>query len=64
VAAKPKDGVWGFLIGGLLWFAIPFTFATSMSLAYIALGTANGETLLSDDFVGQGEQRLPVPVYD
>ena len=55
VAAKPKEGVWGFLLGGLVWFAVPFTFATTMGLAYIALGTKNGGPLLSDSMVNQGK---------
>lgn len=54
VAAKPREGVWGFLLGGLVWFAVPFTFATTMGLAYIALGTTNGGPLLSDGMVNQG----------
>merc|ERR1712241_307065 len=29
VAAKPLQGVWGFISGGLVWFAIPFTLATT-----------------------------------
>ncbi|PIK48507.1 putative urea-proton symporter DUR3 [Apostichopus japonicus] len=37
VAAKPKQGMWGFLLGGLVWFAVPFAFATTMGLAYVSL---------------------------
>ena len=54
VAAKPKDGVWGFLTGGLVWFAVPFAFATAMGLAYIALSTAAGKPLLTPAQVDQG----------
>lgn len=55
VAAKPKDGVWGFLAGGLTWFSVPFMFATTMGLTYIALGILHGSTLLKDDEVEQGK---------
>ncbi|XP_070546656.1 uncharacterized protein [Ptychodera flava] len=54
VAAKPRQGVWGFITGGLAWFAVPFTFATTLGLAYVALSTANGEELLSDADVDAG----------
>nr|XP_006821671.1 PREDICTED: uncharacterized protein LOC102808925 [Saccoglossus kowalevskii] len=54
VAAKPRQGVWGFITGGLTWFAIPFTFATTMGLAYVALSTANGEDLLTESEINEG----------
>jgi len=37
VAAKPKSAVLGFLIGGMVWFAVPFAMATSTGLAGRAL---------------------------
>jgi len=37
IAAKPTSTVKGFLLGGACWFAIPFTLATTMGLAAIAL---------------------------
>ena len=55
VAAKPKQGVWGFLSGGLTWFAVPFTFATTMGLAYIALGAQQGHPLLTDIEIDKGK---------
>ncbi len=54
VAAKPKQGVWGFLSGGMVWFAVPFTFATTMGLAYIALSAQEGGALLNDADVSAG----------
>lgn len=39
VAAKPKSAVMGFLIGGLVWFAVPFCMATTNGLAGRALTT-------------------------
>jgi Na+/proline symporter len=37
VAAKPKSTVLGFLIGGMVWFAVPFCMATTTGLAGRAL---------------------------
>ena len=37
IAAQPGSTVKGFLIGGLCWFAIPFTLATTMGLTAVAL---------------------------
>ncbi|CAH1782060.1 unnamed protein product [Owenia fusiformis] len=54
VAAKPVQGVWGFIAGGLTWFAIPFTLATTMGLSYLALGTLRGGPLLSPVDVDKG----------
>ena len=54
VAAKPSQGVWGFLAGGLVWFGVPFCFASTMGLAYLALSSDAGAPLLSDDDVNRG----------
>mmetsp|Transcript_16670 Transcript_16670/g.27575 ORF Transcript_16670/g.27575 Transcript_16670/m.27575 type:complete len:689 (+) Transcript_16670:141-2207(+) len=37
IAARPASTVKGYLIGGLCWFSIPFTMATTLGLAGIAL---------------------------
>lgn len=39
VAAKPKSAVMGFLIGGMVWFAVPFCMATTNGLMGRALTT-------------------------
>lgn len=49
VAARPKSAMGGFLIGGLAWFAIPFTLATTLGLAAIATGVT-----LTEDEIGLG----------
>ncbi|KAL4238295.1 hypothetical protein ACF0H5_003007 [Mactra antiquata] len=59
VAAKPRQGVLGFLAGGLVWFCIPFGLATTMGLAYIALSAQQDMPLLSDEDVNSG---LVLPV--
>lgn len=38
IAARPKSAAGGFILGGLAWFAIPFTLATTMGLTAVALG--------------------------
>ncbi len=40
IAAKPSSTVKGFLVGGMSWFAIPFTLATTMGLTAVALGVS------------------------
>lgn len=37
IAAKPSSTVKGFLLGGVCWFAIPFTLATTMGLTAVVL---------------------------
>jgi len=37
IAARPSSTVKAYLIGGLAWFAIPFTLATTMGLSGVAL---------------------------
>ena len=38
IASRPKAATGGFILGGLTWFAIPFTLATALGLAAIATG--------------------------
>jgi len=49
IAARPRSAVGGFVIGGLVWFAIPFTLATTLGLAAIATGVT-----LTEDQIGLG----------
>ena len=37
IASRPASTVKAYLLGGLAWFAIPFTFATTLGLAAVAL---------------------------
>lgn len=37
IASRPGTTVKAYLLGGLAWFAIPFTFATTLGLAAVAL---------------------------
>ena len=54
--------VWGFISGGLTWFAIPFTLATTMGLAYLGLSSAQGAPMLSDDDVARGTNTFTLNV--
>ena len=49
------QGVWGFITGGLVWFAIPFALATTMGLAYLGMSSAQGAPLLSEKDVSAGK---------
>ncbi|RNJ77473.1 MAG: urea active transporter [Nitrosopumilus sp. H8] len=49
IAARPRAATGGFIIGGLAWFAIPFTLATSLGLAAVATGVT-----LTEDQIGLG----------
>ncbi|MDW0282625.1 MAG: sodium/solute symporter [Nitrososphaeraceae archaeon] len=40
IAARPQSAMRGFLLGGLAWFAIPFTIATTLGLSAIAFGVS------------------------
>merc|ERR1711990_1195253 len=37
IAAKPSSSTKGYLLGGLVWFTIPFALATAMGLATVAM---------------------------
>ena len=49
IAAGPKSASKGFTLGGLAWFAIPFTLATTLGLAAVAIGIP-----LSSEQIGMG----------
>nr|WGU51207.1 DUR3-like urea transporter subtype A2 [Theodoxus fluviatilis] len=41
IAAKPIEGVLGFLFASFMWFAIPTSIGTTSGLAYLALSASN-----------------------
>ncbi|TEB29666.1 urea transporter [Coprinellus micaceus] len=50
IASRPGTTVKAYLLGGLAWFAIPFTFATTLGLAAVALnGDADMKVLTPAD---------------
>lgn len=49
IASRPKAATGGFILGGLAWFAIPFTLATTLGLSAIATGIT-----LTENEIGLG----------
>ena len=49
IAARPRAATGGFILGGLAWFAIPFTLSTTLGLAAVATGMT-----LTEDQIGLG----------
>merc|ERR1719235_805596 len=62
VAAKPKSAVLGFLIGGMVWFAVPFCMATTNGLAGRALTMEPDLTPLYIDAGASGSGLTPARV--
>ena len=55
IAAKPVQGVLGFLAASFIWFAIPSSIGTSTGLAYLALSATNSSFTLSDQDIDAGK---------
>jgi len=51
IAARPRSAVKGFLTGGLAWFAIPFTLATTLGLSAVATGVSLTPEQISNGLV-------------
>lgn len=51
IAGRPRAAVKGFLIGGLAWFAIPFTLATTLGLSAVATGMSLSPQEISNGLV-------------
>ena len=51
IAARPRSAVRGFLTGGLAWFAIPFTLATTLGLSAVATGVSLTPEQISNGLV-------------
>ena len=58
IASRPASCVKAYLLGGIAWFAIPFSFATTMGLAAVALRGDEAMRVLSPADVSAG---LPAP---
>jgi SSS family transporter len=54
IAARPSSTVKAYLIGGLSWFSIPFTLATTMGIAGVALVSSGHLKPLPDADVSAG----------
>jgi SSS family transporter len=51
IASRPRSAVRGFLLGGLAWFAIPFTIATTLGLSAIAINVSLTPSEISNGLV-------------
>lgn len=58
IAAKPVHSVWGFIVGGLVYFAVPFCSAYAFGMAYWALAIRdnNGQDFITTEDEEHGEQ--------
>jgi len=54
IAAKPTEGVVGFLIGGFLWFAIPTSISYMSTLVYKTMSFRAGTNLLTSEEIDSG----------
>ncbi len=54
IAAKPSAAHTGYLMGGIMWFCIPFTLATTMGLSALAL-----DLPVTVEEAGSGDPQLP-----
>ena len=55
IAAKPVQGVWGFILAGFVWFSIPSTMATTTGMAYLAISSTNGSHALTRGEIDEGD---------
>ena len=54
IAAKPLQGVLGFLFATYMWFAIPSSISATTGLAYLALSAENATAVLSLEQINGG----------
>lgn len=63
IAAKPLQGVLGFLFATYMWFAIPSSISATTGLAYLALSAENATTVLSLDQINGGKASLAIKEF-
>ncbi|WAQ98212.1 DUR3-like protein [Mya arenaria] len=54
IAAKPSEGMVGFLFAAFLWFAIPTSVSFVTSMTYKTMSLRNGTNLLANEDIDQG----------
>ena len=42
ISAKPGHAVWGFIVGGMCWMAVPFVFSYAVGMAYWGMSADSG----------------------
>lgn len=55
IAAKPTEGVVGFLLAGFLWFAIPTSISYRSTLVYTTMSFKHGSNLLTEEEIDAGK---------
>jgi len=63
MAAKPSQSVWGFLVAGISYFALPLSFGYVLGFGYWGLNVEMGNITLSSQDVMMGYISLVVPQY-
>jgi len=54
IAAKPTQGVVGFLIAAYIWFVVPIVLSFTATMTYFAVSSENGTHLLSQSEIDNG----------
>lgn len=62
IASRPATTVKAYLMGGLAWFAVPFTFSTTLGLAAVALGAVPSPSSPTQVVTGDGFVPLLQPL--
>ena len=59
-AAKPSHSVWGFITGGLVWFALAFVASYAIGMAYLAFSVQQGYHMVNNDMAVEGLTAIAV----
>ena len=54
IAAKPSQGVWGFLIAAFMFFSIPTSISFTAAMSYMSMSLQNGTHLLEEEDIDNG----------
>lgn len=60
IAAKPAQGVLGFIISGYIWFSIPMAISLTASMSYLSMSYNNGTHLLTDFDIDSGKYIMSI----
>ena len=55
IAAKPSQGVVGYILAAYLWFVLPATMAFTATMSYLSKSAINGTHMLSQDEIDNGK---------
>lgn len=60
IAAKPAEGVVGFLVAAFLWFGVPTSISYLTTLIYKTMSFEHGLNLLTDEEIDSGKTTLKI----